>query len=67
MSGALLLKMAKLSVKVIINVRVNYMSKYTRCVWRVKKLKVRSFMLYSNFVVIMVVRYRVVTYLSSLA
>ncbi len=31
--------MAKLSVKVTTNVRVNHMPKYTRCVWRVKKAK----------------------------
>ena len=39
MSGASLSKMAKLSVKVTTNVRVNHMPKYTRCVWRVKKPK----------------------------
>lgn len=39
MSGASLSKMAKLSVKVTTNERVNHMPKYTRCVWRVKKPK----------------------------
>lgn len=37
--GASLSKMAKLSVKVTTNERVNHMPKYTRCVWRVKKPK----------------------------
>ena len=67
MSGASLSKMAKLSVKVTTNVRVNHMPKYTRCVWRVKKPKVRPPMSHSNPVAIMVVRHRAVTHSSPLA
>ena len=60
MSGASLSKMAKLSVKVTINERVNRMPRCTRCAWPEKKAKGATAYVTSNPVAIMVVRHRVV-------